>query len=668
MDFRDFLLNSDLKSFENLNEASFSEKNIAKVMQLYSRLFSKNFESKFYLLGEENFRRAGDKGTGARFINEQGHQLRFNWSQKDSKSLKGLNQNNKQLFLSSIDYWTPINSDFAKPTSTLEFHANLNVVQIWDKVSKLLRKGVRGKFTLQDIYGDSGITETSAYAETSVKSEVSEAMYSVKDLNLQQAKAFAKSVGVKGAKYHGMTKKGLEDFLRDNPDLHDTFDEFVFEIKEGKKETNDFEVELEKVEKSLDDKVYSDPDLVFEDIERMVEFIAKKGSKSFICCGLGGIGKCLDSETLVKTSNGNKQIRDITEGDFVVTPEGNLAKVQDVYHQKSKLQMFKITLENNLSVEADLEQLFQVKTNNIEKIVCLKEFLSDFSLVKIPVIIDKDKTFINIKSIEKTDLKDAVCIKIDSKDHLFVLENGIVVHNTFHITKTLERMFGEAGVEWNYHSGLKVSPFSIYKTVFQERKSTIVFDEADDILTNSDIVVQLKPVLDTSGKNTMEYAHGTKSTVGMSEEEIKSYSDFVDSEIANGKPITASASKGVQLPSKFFFEGQMIFISNMRADKIDQAIMSRSLFIDVYLCATDINKRIQSIMKAKHSDMNNDELEEIMEALGQSLPKAASSQVTYMTPELARKNKPVTVRSMELAIRMKKLGIKNWERLASLYV
>lgn len=530
MDFRDFLLNSDLKSFENLNEASFSEKNIAKVMQLYSRLFSKNFESKFYLLGEENFRRAGDKGTGARFINEQGHQLRFNWSQKDSKSLKGLNQNNKQLFLSSIDYWTPINSDFAKPTSTLEFHANLNVVQIWDKVSKLLRKGVRGKFTLQDIYGDSGITETSAYAETSVKSEVSEAMYSVKDLNLQQAKAFAKSVGVKGAKYHGMTKKGLEDFLRDNPDLHDKFDEFVFEIKEGKKETNDFEVDLQKVEKSLDDKVYSDPDLVFEDIERMVEFIAKKGSKSFICCGLGGIGK------------------------------------------------------------------------------------------------------------------------------------------TFHITKTLERMFGEAGVEWNYHSGLKVSPFSIYKTVFQERKSTIVFDEADDILTNSDIVVQLKPVLDTSGKNTMEYAHGTKSTVGMSEEEIKSYSDFVDSEIANGKPITASASKGVQLPSKFFFEGQMIFISNMRADKIDQAIMSRSLFIDVYLCATDINKRIQSIMKAKHSDMSNDELEEIMEALGQSLPKATSSQVTYMTPELARQNKPVTVRSMELAIRMKRLGIPNWQRLSSLYV
>lgn len=888
MSFKQFLKESLIdKAIEkdvNLNEAVFSEKNLAKVMKLYSRLFSKQFESKFYLIGEENFKRASGKGVGARFINEQGYQLRFNWSREELRDLKKLDQKEgkgEALYLSSIDYWEPVNDDFGRPSTTLTFHKTLNVVQIWDKVSKLLKKGVKGKFTVEDIFGKDAVNEASPH-----------------ELSLSQNKEFARKAGFTGQAFHQLTKNKLAQALKDDPDLQSKFDEYVLEITAGKPETNDLDTDLKKTKKDFDDKIYADPDLVFEDIERMVEFIAKKGSKSFICCGLGGIGKCISGDTLIASPDGNFEMKDAKPGMRVFTPKNKIAKIKEVYPQDKQMEMFEIELSDGRKVVADEDQLFNVKinklgrdsydgefsiralkeikiafdeqkaklieqgkydkknptypniffptteaiqfpkakqplnpyflglllgdggmtqlsvtfTNNCPKTVeWVKEHLKEskhtlsqsksqeihYKIVKdkenkskrneintklkelnligknshtkfIPEIykrasieqrmellrglVDTDgyiaangnssictvsetmandiceiiwslggrankqlktikyldsfknafdvnftlpfklgniaknndlkveryqkrlegKEFfkkLKIKDIKPVGLKDAYCFLIDDSEHLFLTAEYVVVHNTFHITKTLESMFGEAGLEWHYHSGMKITPFTIYKTVFQERNATIVFDEADDILTNSDIVVQLKPVLDTSGKNTMEYAHGTMSMIGKSEAEIREYCKEVDLKLAEGKFLGIN-NKGdsVQAPSKFYFDGQMIFISNMRANKIDQAIMSRSLFIDVYLCATDINKRIQSIMKAKYKDMSNEELEEIMESLGQSIPRVQSQEtVTYMTPELARKNKPVTVRSMELAIRMKKLGIPNWTRLSSLY-
>ncbi len=508
-----------LNEFEELQEAVFSEQNLNKVMKLYGKLFAKHFGSKFYLIGEEKFKKSQGSGVGARFINQQGYQLRFNWDKTDLTNMKTLDKQSKgkQLYLSSIDYWDPFNSDFAKPSLSVYLLKELNVVQIWDEVSKLIKRGVKGKYTLSDLIGKHSLDE--AFAS---------------DVSSTQKTDFLKKMGFKTGAAVNTSKKDLDRMLRDNPDLQDKFDEYVLEIQEGKPETNDFNNNLEKTKKEFEQQYYSDPKFVFDDISAVTEFIAKKGSKSFICCGLGGVGK------------------------------------------------------------------------------------------------------------------------------------------TYSITKKLEDMFGDAGDtgDWYYHSGMKITPFTIYKTLFQERYGIVVFDEADDILTNPDIVVQLKPVLDTSGKNTMEYAHGTMSMVGKSEGEIKAYSAEVDQKIADGYYLGIN-NKGssVQAPSKFYFEGQIIFISNMPAKKIDQAIMSRSIYIDVQLCARDINNRIKTIMSHKYKDMSNDEMNEIMEALGQTLPSASTEpEVQYMTPEVARKLKPVTVRSMEIAIKMKQLGVPNWARLAALYV
>lgn len=180
-----------------------------------------------------------------------------------------------------------------------------------------------------------------------------------------------------------------------------------------------------------------------------------------------------------------------------------------------------------------------------------------------------------------------------------------------------------------------------------------------------------------------EYMSNTENMVGKSAEEIEEYAEYVETWLTTGGKVDdeedeegddssskgTSALKAPKLPSKFKFTGGMIFISNMKASEIEGAIMSRSIFVDVYLAATDINKRIESIAiaKAKNDpDTNKDDIDDIMEALGSGVSEP-DHEITYMTPAYARKSKQVTVRAYELANTMRKAGLSRWKELAALY-
>jgi hypothetical protein len=246
------------------------------------------------------------------------------------------------------------------------------------------------------------------------------------------------------------------------------------------------------------------------------------------------------------------------------------------------------------------------------------------------------------------------------------------IGKTFHITegpRSLPKLLGPEGDKWTYHSGTKAAPYSFYKTLFQERDKVIVFDEADSVLKHKDIIMMLKPILDTSGDNKAEYMSGTENMVGKSKEQIMEYSSFVDNEIASGKTIGVG-KKDVKIPSKFYFEGAMIFISNMKASEIEGAIMSRSIFVDVYLAERDVLKRIETIARAQAKDdpdTSEDDIDEIMEALGGGSVGGSDHEIIYMTPEYARKSKQMTVRAYSLANTMRKAGIARWAHLSALY-
>ena len=242
------------------------------------------------------------------------------------------------------------------------------------------------------------------------------------------------------------------------------------------------------------------------------------------------------------------------------------------------------------------------------------------------------------------------------------------IGKTYEVTSTLRKIYGEPGDKYTYHSGAKISPRSFYSAVFRERDMLQVWDEADSILKQDDTIMMLKPALDTSGKPAMEYVTNTLPMTGKNEAEIRDYClqcDEADTLVYTNNPNKLKDGE-MAFPSKFYFDGQMIFISNMRASEIEDAIKSRSIFLDVYLSATDVMNRMKTIMKAQYPDETDESLNEFFETMGASVPD--EGPVTYMTPELARRNKPLTIRSLVLGMALKKAGVESWERIASMYV
>lgn len=88
----------------------------------------------------------------------------------------------------------------------------------------------------------------------------------------------------------------------------------------------------------------------------------------------------------------------------------------------------------------------------------------------------------------------------------------------------------------------------LYRTLFENQKSIIVFDDCDAVLKDPVALNLLKGALDSYGKRVISWN-----------------ADMRDED----------------LPRSFNFEGRVIFISNMTQDKIDQAIRSRSMMIDL---------------------------------------------------------------------------------------
>jgi hypothetical protein len=104
----------------------------------------------------------------------------------------------------------------------------------------------------------------------------------------------------------------------------------------------------------------------------------------------------------------------------------------------------------------------------------------------------------------------------------------------------------------------------LYRTLFENNKSIIVFDDCDAVLKDPVALNILKGALDSYGKRIISWN-----------------ADMRDDD----------------LPKSFNFEGRVIFISNMNQDKIDQAIRSRSMMIDLSMTTNQKIDRMEHISK-----------------------------------------------------------------------
>lgn len=113
----------------------------------------------------------------------------------------------------------------------------------------------------------------------------------------------------------------------------------------------------------------------------------------------------------------------------------------------------------------------------------------------------------------------------------------------------------------------------LYRTLFENAKCTIVFDDCDSILKDPVALNLLKGALDSYGKRIISWN-------------------------------AESFGRDDDLPRSFEFKGKVIFISNMDQNNIDQAIRSRSMMID--LSMTDDQK----IDRMEHIAMSDEFLPE----------------------------------------------------------
>ena len=157
----------------------------------------------------------------------------------------------------------------------------------------------------------------------------------------------------------------------------------------------------------------------------------------------------------------------------------------------------------------------------------------------------------------------------------------------------------------------------LYRTLFENNKSIIVFDDCDAVLKDPVALNLLKGALDSYGKRIISWN-----------------ADMRDDD----------------LPKSFNFEGRVIFISNMDQDRIDQAIRSRSMMIDLTMSAEQKIDRMEFIAKSDEF-MPEQSIEYKMDALN-------------LIREVANDAKEISLRTL-ISVTKIRASNKDWKEMAT---
>jgi hypothetical protein len=216
---------------------------------------------------------------------------------------------------------------------------------------------------------------------------------------------------------------------------------------------------------------------------------------------------------------------------------------------------------------------------------------------------------------------------------------------TWHVEQTLLDLYGSPkgpDARWRHYKGSRLTVFGLYNALYRNRNDmVIVFDDSDSVWSDKDSVNILKSALDTYPIRTLSWtSKATQNVQQMTKDERDSYELMVDTDTEGD----------TKLPNEFEFTSSVIFLSNFPPKKIDAAVRSRSLFVDVYLRRIDIVNRIKSILKITHMEVPWEIKERIIDALANS-------------------NKELTIRAVQASIALvNTLGENSdWQRMANLY-
>ena len=106
----------------------------------------------------------------------------------------------------------------------------------------------------------------------------------------------------------------------------------------------------------------------------------------------------------------------------------------------------------------------------------------------------------------------------------------------------------------------------LYRTLYENRNSIVVFDDCDSVLKDATSLNILKAALDSYSRRIISYN-----------------ADIRDED----------------LPNAFEFRGGVVFISNMNGTSLDQAIITRSLAVDLSMTSEQKIERMKHLLTQK---------------------------------------------------------------------
>jgi len=339
------------------------------------------------------------------------------------------------------------------------------------------------------------------------------------------------------------------------------------------------------------------------------------------------------------------------------------------YHAKK----FKELLAQR-GLEAEWSEWVQVKKGDSEKSEFDDAIRSDEAK-----LVSSDKNFYaNPKTIFQ-DLEEAAKVIASGLWRSLVVCGQAGVGKTYGIKQVLQKTFGPESEglsgKWVFKVGEKASVFGVFKTLLLNKHKIVVYDDSDSIWRDKDIINLLKAATADEGDRYLSWGSGATANVSlMSKEDRLNYeAEYISSVIED--PNTK-----MKPPSRFLFEGSFINISNMPSAAFAKgdlaAISSRSIFIDLYLAERDMLRRIATIMEFQGRDETRIKLvldllmppkgSDAITGKGKYDPKVMG-EINYMTPEEARKNKTINMRSANIANALLDAGIKDAHRMVGLY-
>lgn len=157
----------------------------------------------------------------------------------------------------------------------------------------------------------------------------------------------------------------------------------------------------------------------------------------------------------------------------------------------------------------------------------------------------------------------------------------------------------------------------LYRVLFENRNSIVVFDDCDSILKDADALNLLKGALDSYDRRIISW----------------------------------NTSRIDDLPRFFQFKGGVIFISNMSQSKIDQAIRSRSMNVDLSMTTDQKIERMETLIQSPsfQSDMS----------------QAVKTDALGLIKHKRNEAREISLRTLIMVAKIRNSGKSDWKSLAT---